>query len=235
MISTKNLNAGYGKLQILFDINLEIEPKKITAIVGPNGSGKSTLLKTIFGLTNVFSGNIFYEGKDITRIKPHIAAKIGIAYLPQVENVFSELTIEENLKMAAYTLNEEEAEKRIKEVLDFFPVLKKKYKDKAKTMSGGERQMLAIALNLIRSPKLMMFDEPTANLAPIIVKQILDSIIRLCEENGITVVLVEQNAIRALEVADKAYLLVSGKVAFEGSPKELLEHKELSSLYLGLK
>jgi ABC-type branched-chain amino acid transport systems, ATPase component len=191
--------------------------------------------KTVFGLTNVYSGNIILEGKDVTKIRPHQAARIGIAYLPQTDNVFSELTVEENLKMAAYTLKKEIAEERIKEVLDFFPTLKRKFKDKAATMSGGERQMLAIAINLIRSPKLMMFDEPTANLAPIVVKQILDSIIKLCEEHGITVVLVEQNAMRALEVADKAYLLVSGRVAFSGQPKELLEHKEFASMYLGIK
>ncbi|MDT7891893.1 MAG: ABC transporter ATP-binding protein [Thermoproteota archaeon] len=235
MLEINKLNAGYGKLQVLFDVNLKIERNKLTAIVGPNGSGKSTLLKTIFGLTNIYSGEIKFEGKDITRIKPHEVARMGIAYLPQLDNAFTELTIEENLKMAAYTLEEREARERIKEVLELFPVLNKKFKTKALYMSGGERQMLAIAMNLIRRPKLMLFDEPTGNLAPIIVNQILDTIVKLVRDNGITVVLAEQNALRALEISDKAYLLVGGKVAFEGTSKDLLEHSELGRLYLGLK
>jgi branched-chain amino acid transport system ATP-binding protein len=235
VLEINKLNAGYGKLQVLFDVNLKIERNKLTAIVGPNGSGKSTLLKTIFGLTNIYSGEIKFEGKDITRIKPHEVARMGIAYLPQLDNAFTELTIEENLKMAAYTLEEREARERIKEVLELFPVLNKKFKTKALYMSGGERQMLAIAMNLIRRPKLMLFDEPTGNLAPIIVNQILDTIVKLVRDNGITVVLAEQNALRALEISDKAYLLVGGKVAFEGTSKDLLEHSELGRLYLGLK
>lgn len=235
MLEIKNLNAGYGKLQILFDISLNVEKNKLTAIVGPNGSGKSTLLKTIFGLTNVFSGHIFYEGKDITNIRPHVAARIGIAYLPQVDNVFTELTIEENLKMAAYTLDNKIAKERIYEVLELFPVLRKKYRNKALYMSGGERQMLAIAMNLIRRPKLMLFDEPTANLSPLLAEQILNTIVKLVKEFDITVVLVEQNAFRALEIADNACLLVSGKVAYIGSSKELIANSELGRMYLGLK
>jgi branched-chain amino acid transport system ATP-binding protein len=234
MLRIENLNAGYGKFQILFDVNLKIEPKKITTIVGPNGSGKSTLLKTIFGLTTVFSGRIIYEDKDITKTKPHIRAKMGIAYLPQTDNVFTSLTVKENLKLASYSLNKEEREKKIEEVVEMFPVVKKKLSQKAITLSGGERQMVAIAMSLIRSPKLMLFDEPTGNLAPIIAKQILETITFLSRELGITVIIVEQNARRALEISDYSYLLVSGRVNFEGNPKDLLGHKELAKLYLGL-
>jgi len=230
-----NLNAGYEKFQVLFGVNASLEEKKITAILGPNGSGKSTLFKTIFGLTNIYSGKIIFDGKDITGIKSHIAARIGIAYLPQTENVFSELTIKENLLMAGYTLKKEELEDRINEVLEIFPVLKRKYNNKAYTLSGGERQMLAIAMNLLRKPKLMLFDEPTANLAPVVVKEILNIIISLKDKYGITIGLVEQNAIKALEISDNVYLLVGGKVIFEGKPEELLSDKELGKLYLGLK
>ncbi|HLI46619.1 MAG TPA: ABC transporter ATP-binding protein [Geobacterales bacterium] len=235
MLEIKNISAGYGKLQILFDVSISVEKNKLTTIVGPNGSGKSTLLKTIFGLTNIYSGKIFFEGKDITNIKPHIAARMGIAYLPQVDNVFTELTIEENLRMAAYTLDTETAKERIKEMLDFFPVLQKKYKNKALYMSGGERQMLAIAMNLIRRPKLMLFDEPTGGLSPLLAEQILSTIVKLVKEFNITILLVEQNALRALEIADAAYLLVSGKVAYGGSAKDLIANSELGRLYLGLK
>lgn len=235
MLEIKDLNAGYGKLQVLFDVNINIEKNKLTAIVGPNGSGKSTLLKTIFGLTNIYSGKILFEGKDVTNIKPHIAARMGIAYLPQVDNVFTELTIEENLRMAAYTLDNKVAKERIKEVLDLFPILQKKYKSKALYMSGGERQMLAIGMNLIRRPKLMLFDEPTGNLSPLLASEILNTIVKLVRELGITVILVEQNALRALEIADNAYLLVGGKVAFGGASKDLIEHSELGRMYLGLK
>jgi len=235
VLEIKNISAGYGKLQILFDVSISVEKNKLTTIVGPNGSGKSTLLKTIFGLTNIYSGKIFFEGKDITNIKPHIAARMGIAYLPQVDNVFTELTIEENLRMAAYTLDTETAKERIKEMLDFFPVLQKKYKNKALYMSGGERQMLAIAMNLIRRPKLMLFDEPTGGLSPLLAEQILSTIVKLVKEFNITILLVEQNALRALEIADAAYLLVSGKVAYGGSAKDLIANSELGRLYLGLK
>ncbi len=220
MIRIENLNAGYGKFQILFDVNLKIEPKKITTIVGPNGSGKSTLLKPIFGLTTVFSGRIIYEDKDITKTKPHIRAKMGIAYLPQTDNVFASLTVKENLKLASYSLSKEEREKKIEEVVEMFPVVKKKLSQKAITLSGGERQMVAIAMSLIRSP--------------IIAKQILETITFFSRELGITVVLVEQNARRALEISDYSYLLVSGRINFEGNPKDLLGHKELAKLYLGL-
>ena len=230
-----NLNAGYEKFQVLFDVNVTLEEKKITAVLGPNGSGKSTLFKTIFGLTNIYSGKIIFDGKDITGIKSHKAARIGIAYLPQTENVFSELTIKENLLMAGYTLKKEELESRISEVLEIFPVLKRKYNNKAYTLSGGERQMLAIAMNLLRKPKLMLFDEPTANLAPVVVKEILNIIVSLKDKYGITIGLVEQNAIKALEISENAYLLVGGKVIFGGKPEELLSDKELGKLYLGLK
>ncbi len=235
MLEVSKLNAGYGKLHVLFDVDLTIEKNRLVSIVGPNGSGKSTLLKTIFGLTNVYSGKIFFEGKDITGFKPHVAARLGIAYLPQTDNIFSELTVEENLKMAAYTLKKEEAQERINEVIKLFPVLERKFKNKALYMSGGERQMLAIAMNLIRKPKLMLFDEPTANLAPIIATQILKTITSLVKDLGITVLLVEQNALRALEIADDAYLLVSGKVAFRGKANDLLTHSELGKMYLGIK
>ncbi|MEM2634301.1 MAG: ABC transporter ATP-binding protein [Nitrososphaerales archaeon] len=235
MIKVENLNAGYRSFQVLFDVTTNIESKKITVIVGPNGSGKSTFLKTICGLTTLYSGKIFYMDKEITGLLPHQLAKKGLAYLPQIGNVFLNLTVKENLIMSSYTLEKNIAQERIKEVIEYFPILKDFWNRRAITLSGGERQILAMAMALLRKPKVMLFDEPTANLSPKIAIQVLDEIIKLRDEYGITVVLVEQNARKALERGDKALLFVNGRIIFEGEPKALLNHSELSSLYLGIK
>lgn len=234
MLRIERLNAGYGKLQILYDVSIQFPAREISAVIGPNGSGKSTLLKTIFGLTKIISGKISFDGKDITGLPPHRVAGLGIAYLPQTNNIFENLTVEENLKMAGYTLSKEELESRMPRVLDFFPVLRAYMKRKAVQLSGGERQMLAIAMSLLRKPKLIMFDEPTGALAPKIAYQVLNTIVKLRDELNITVVLVEQNAKAALEISDRAFLLVGGKVVLEGSPQEFLNNPELGRMYLGV-
>jgi len=235
LLKVENLNAGYGKLQILYGVTLSFPERKISVIIGPNGSGKSTLLKTVFGMTKVYSGKVLLEGRDITGLPPHRIAALGVAYLPQTNNVFENLTVEENLKMAGYGLRGEELRERASKSLEFFPQLRLYMKKKAKQLSGGERQMLAIAMSLMRKPKVMLFDEPTAALAPKIAYQVLRTIVRLRDELGITVVLVEQNAKAALEIADKASLLVSGRVVFDGQPRELMENPELGKMYLGVR
>ncbi|NAY89498.1 MAG: ATP-binding cassette domain-containing protein, partial [Desulfurococcales archaeon] len=158
MLRTEDLNAGYGKMHILFDITLAFPEKKVTVIVGPNGSGKSTLLKTIFGLAKVISGKIYLKTQEITSKPPHDIAKMGIAYLPQTQNIFENLSVQENLTMAAYTLSKEEASAKVEEVLSIFPLLRAYMKQKAGRLSGGERQMLATAMALMRSPEILMFD-----------------------------------------------------------------------------
>jgi len=233
-LELRKLNAGYGKLQILFDVSFTAPPEKITVIVGPNGSGKSTTLKTIFGLTTIYSGEILFGGKNIAGLPPHRIAKMGIAYVPQTDNVFAKLTVRENLVMATYGLDESSAQDRVEEVLEMFPILRERLDQKAGTLSGGERQMLAMGIALVRRPKLMLFDEPTAALAPKIAIEILDIIARLRDEYKITVLLVEQNAKKALEYGDRAVLLVGGRVAFEGEAEELLHHPDLARMYLGL-
>ena len=235
MLSIEGVNAGYGKLHVLFDIDASLKEKDITILIGPNGSGKSTLLKTIMGLTQLYKGKIVFNGSEIQGMPPHEVTKQGIAYLPQVNNVFSHLKVRENLTMSGYTLDKEEAQNRSIEVLDDFPILEKYLDRRAGTLSGGERQMLAMAMALMRRPKMMLFDEPTGSLAPKKAIEVISDILRLRDTYGITVLLAEQNARRALEQGDKALLLVSGKVMYYDEAQKLLQHPELGKIYLGIK
>jgi len=234
LLNVEGIFAGYGKLQILNGVTLTAKPREITVIVGPNGSGKSTLLKTIAGHTTVYGGTIKHDGQELTGMASHKIARSGIAFLPQTDNVFTNLTISENLRLAGYTMDQNDYRTRLKRIFQLFPQLLAFTKTKALSLSGGERQMLAMALALIREPNVMMFDEPTANLAPKIATQVLNIISSLAKDIGLTVLLAEQNARRALEIGDVAYLLVGGKNAFEGTARELLDHKELGRLYLGV-
>ncbi|RJS83620.1 ABC transporter ATP-binding protein [Candidatus Bathyarchaeota archaeon] len=235
MLKIENLNAGYKDIQVLFDVSLNVGEEEICVLVGPNGSGKSTLLKTVMGLTQIYSGEIRFNGETITGLPPHKITKLGIAYLPQIDNVFSNLKVRENLWMAGYILEERTLKERVEEVLEDFPILKDYLNRRAGTLSGGERQMLAMAMAMMRRPKIMLFDEPTGNLAPKIAVQVLNKIAELREKYGITIVLAEQNAKKALELGDRAILLVSGRVKFEGKSRDLLSHPELGKIYLGIK
>lgn len=235
MLEIEGVNAGYGRLHVLFDVNTKVKEKEITVLVGPNGSGKSTLLKTIMGITQVYSGKILFNGNNIQGLPPHTVTKLGIAYLPQVDNVFANLKVRENLLMAGYILGKDEAKERAREVLEDFPVLSEYMERRAGTLSGGERQMLAMAMAMMRRPKIMLFDEPTGSLAPKMAVEVLDKIISLRDNYGMTLVLAEQNARRALEHGDEAILLVSGRVMYEGGSLELLQHRELGKVYLGIK
>ena len=234
IIKVKNLNAGYGKLQILFDVNATIEKGKITTVVGPNGSGKSTFLKTLFGLTRIYSGEIIFKDKDITKVPPHQKARMKIAYLPQTNNVFANLTVEENLKIAGYVLDKDKVKERIEVALSVFPELKDIMKRKAGTLSGGQRQFLAMGMALVRDAEVLMLDEPTAQLAPKLAELIFEKIIEMRDDFGLTILLVKQNAKRALEISDNGYMFVSGKVAFEGTAEELLNHEKFKEYSLGI-
>ncbi len=234
MLEVVDLSAGYGRLQVLYNVSFRADSREITAVVGPNGSGKSTLLKAIFGLTSIYSGKILYNKMDITRMPPHERARLGIAYLPQIDNVFASLTVEENLKMAGYLLDKRELKDRIDLAIEFFPALRKYMKRRAGTLSGGERQMLAIAMALVRNSKVLMLDEPTSQLAPKVAEQVLKTIVDLRDKLGLCVVLVEQHVRRALEISDRSYLLVGGRVVFFGKARELLENRDLGKIFLGL-
>lgn len=234
-MTIRNLNAGYGNLRVLFDVSLEVPTKGITVVVGPNGAGKTTLLNSIMGNATVFSGDVVFEGESIQGILPYKAARMGISYVPQMGNVFSDLTVMENLHMAGYMLSSAEVKEKAAQVIGMFPVLKGFMHRKAGTLSGGERRMLAIGMGLMRKPKLMLLDELSTDLAPIIAKRVIAEVARLRDELGLTILLVEQMAKRALEIGDTAYLLVSGDIRFEGKATELLRDPELSKLYLGIK
>ncbi|MBC7109968.1 MAG: ABC transporter ATP-binding protein [Archaeoglobi archaeon] len=235
MLKVENLNSGYNDFHILFDVSANIRERSITTVLGPNGSGKSTFLKSLFGLARIFSGRIFLNGDEITGVPPHEKTKMGIAYLPQTDNVFSNLTVEENLRIAGYSLEDEsEFRDRFELSMNVFPQLKEFMRRKAGTLSGGERQILAMAMALIRKARILMLDEPTAQLSPKFAEMIFKKIIELRDEHNLTILLVEQNARRALEISEKAYVLVSGRVAFEGSPEELLHHDKFEKLCVGI-
>ena len=235
MLQAKGVSSGYGRLQILNGVSLKAEAGEVTVIVGPNGSGKSTLLKTIAGLTNLYEGEILLDGNSLARMAPHAIARSGLAYLPQTESVFVQLTVEENIRMAAYTVSSAEYPKRLLASLKMFPQINQYMKSKVQNLSGGERQMVAMTMAMMREPKVVMFDEPTANLSPKLATLVLDTIRSLAKERNLTVVLVEQNAKKALQMADNAYLLVGGRNVFEGGGSELLSHAELARMYLGLR
>ncbi|HDI73725.1 MAG TPA: ABC transporter ATP-binding protein [Candidatus Korarchaeota archaeon] len=234
MLETKGLYSGYGKLEVLFNVNFRAEKGQITVVVGPNGAGKTTLLNSIMGIATIHKGQVLFEGQDITKLPAYKKARLGLAYLPQLGNIAAGLTVEENLKIAGYLMPREEVAERVEEVLDMFPVLREFRKRKAGTLSGGERRMLAIGMALMRKPKILLLDEMTTDLAPIIVKQVLNKVVELRDKHGYTIVMVEQHAKRALEVGDRGYLLVSGEMRYEGDAKELLEHPQFAKLYLGI-
>ncbi|MEM3371349.1 MAG: ABC transporter ATP-binding protein [Candidatus Korarchaeum sp.] len=233
-VEVKDLYSGYGKLRILFNVNFYAEAGEITVVVGPNGAGKTTLLNSIMGMATIHSGTIRFEGRDITRLPTYRRARMGLAYLPQYGNLAAGLTVEENLRMAGHLLSPDEVEGRVHEVVELFPKLRELLQRKAGTLSGGERRMLAIGIALMRRPKVLLLDEMTTDLAPIVVNQVLGKIVELRDSLGQTVIMVEQNAKKALEIGNRAYLLVSGEIRFEGDPRDLLNNPQLSKLYLGI-
>jgi len=234
VLRVKRLNAGYGELHILFDVEFEAPDREITTVVGPNGSGKSTLLKAVFGNATIHSGEVLLDGRNITRVPPHKKARMGMVYLPQVENIFTNLSVEENLKIAGYALDESSYLSGLDLALGVFPELKNLMKRRAGTLSGGERQFLALSTALVRKTGLLMLDEPTAQLSPKLTEVMFDRIVSLRDDLGLSLILVEQDIRRALKVGDGAYVLVSGRVAFHGSAQELLDHEAFERLCMGV-
>jgi branched-chain amino acid transport system ATP-binding protein len=235
MLKVKNLEAGYGKLKVLKRISMHIDPGEIVTIIGANGAGKTTLLHTITGLVKISSGEIVFRDNDLLKYSPEKIVFQGCSLVPEGRQVFSTMTVQENLLLGGYVQAKKDksnVESEMSRVYDLFPVLKERENQLAGTLSGGEQQMLAMGRALMAKPSLIMMDEPSTGLAPLIVKSIFQVILRLREE-GSTVLLIEQNAKAALGIADRGYVLETGKIILQGAAEDLLQNRDVQRAYLG--
>ena len=233
MLNISKVETFYGNIQALKGVDVKVNDGEIVALIGSNGAGKSTLLMTISGVNKAATGEILFESKSIANLPPHDIVNLGISQVPEGRRIFSRLTVEENLRLGAHA-NEKGKyfENDIKEVYDLFPVLSDRKTQRGGTLSGGEQQMLAIGRALMSKPKVLLLDEPSLGIAPKLVNQIFVSIKNINKEKNVTIFLVEQNAKKALELADRAYVLVNGKVTIKGSGQELLKNKDIQAAYL---
>ena len=233
MLEVKDLSVYYGVIQALKGISFEVEEGDVIALIGANGAGKTTTLHALTGLIPVKSGSIVFEGKDITKVPGYKLVSMGIAHVPEGRRVFAQLTVLQNLKMGAYTRNnKQESEETIQKIYKRFPRLEERKNQLAGTLSGGEQQMLAMGRALMSHPRLIVMDEPSMGLSPIFVNEIFD-IIKEVSESGTTVLLVEQNAKKALSIADRAYVLETGSITLEGKADDLLHDESVQKAYLG--
>ena len=233
MLKISNVETFYGKIQALRGVNININEGEIVSLIGSNGAGKSTLLMTISGVNKAKTGEIIFEGKNIEKYEPHDIVDLGIAQAPEGRRIFSRLTVEENLRLGAHA-NEKGKffNVDVKDIYDLFPVLSDRKSQRGGTLSGGEQQMLAIGRALMNRPKVLLLDEPSLGIAPKLVNQIFLAIKNINKEKKVTIFLVEQNAKKALELADRAYVLVNGKVTIQGTGQELLKNQDIQAAYL---
>jgi branched-chain amino acid transport system ATP-binding protein len=234
MLEVDNISAAYGLVQILWDVSFRIKEKEIVSIIGPNGAGKTTLVKTIMGLLPAKTGTICFRGENIENLPTYEIVKKGVTLIPEGREIFPKMTVEENMLLGAYTIKDKNAIKESKErIYKIFPILKKKEKTLAQTLSGGEQQMLVICRSLMSNPKLLILDEPSLGLAPILVGKVVDTLSKIHEE-GVSVLLVEQNIRDSLNIADRGYVLEKGKIIIEGEGRELLSNDHIKEVYLGI-
>jgi len=231
LLEVRDVVSGYGETEILHSVSIAVEKGQIVTIIGPNGSGKSTLLKTIFGLVRPKKGRVYFHGEDITGMPPEVLVRKGLCYVPQSSNVFPSLSIQENLEMGAF-VRTGDFRQRLKEMYDLFPDLVERRKDRAGTLSGGQRQMLAVARALMLDPVMLLVDEPSAGLAPNLVTTVLEKILGI-NSAGVAILLVEQNAREALRLSGWGYVLTSGRKQLEDRGENLLKNPEVARLYLG--
>ena len=232
VIECNGIAAGYVKgLNILQGVDLIVNEKEIVSIIGPNGAGKSTLLKAIMGIINISGGRFFINGVEKTNTPTHQIVNEGVGYVPQVENVFPSLTIEENLEIGSWSVKDN-IKQSISKIFDDFPMLKERQRDKAGNLSGGQRQILALARALVTSPSILLLDEPSAGLSPVAIKEVFE-IVKEINSRGVAILLVEQNATRALNFSDRGYVLDQGRNAYQGKGQELLKDPRVVDLYLG--
>ncbi len=233
MLEVKDLEVYYGVIQAIKGVSFQVNQGEVIALIGANGAGKTTILHTITGLLSPKRGSVMFEGKEITKVPAHKIVSMGMAHVPEGRRVFAELSVYENLKMGAYTRKDKkEIGESLANVYKRFPRLEERKNQMAGTLSGGEQQMLAMGRALMSKPKIILMDEPSMGLSPIMVNEIFD-IIRAVSEGGTTVLLVEQNAKKALGIADRAYVLETGKIVLEGKAEELLENDSIKKAYLG--
>ncbi|MDD3757907.1 MAG: ABC transporter ATP-binding protein [Advenella sp.] len=232
ILDIKNVNTFYGPIQALRDVSLHINTGEIISLIGANGAGKSTLLMTIFGAPKAKSGQILYKGQDLTRLQAHQIAGKGIAQVPEGRRIFAKMTVEENIMIGALPIGDKHMDEDRATMFELFPRLKERRNQRAGTLSGGEQQMLAIARALMGRPDMILLDEPSLGLAPLIVRQIF-SVLKELGKNGKTIFLVEQNANHALKLADRAYVMVNGEIRMTGTGAELLANPEIRDAYLG--
>jgi branched-chain amino acid transport system ATP-binding protein len=233
MLKVNNLYVNYGKVQVLNDITLEVKEGEIVTLIGSNGAGKSTFLKTISGLVRPYKGSIIFKEEDITGLPPDLIVKKGIAHVPEGRRIFTNMTVNENLLVGAYHRKDKEnLERDYEEIFSLFPILRERLHQMAGTLSGGEQQMLALSRALLSNPKLIILDEPSLGLAPVVVDKVFD-VIEKIRGKGITVLLVEQNAHLALELSDRAYVLETGEIKLSGLSKDLMQDSRIVEAYLG--
>ena len=233
LLKVDSVSAGYGDSEILHGVSMEVREGEIVSIIGPNGAGKSTLMKTIFGLLHPRQGAIHLRDKDISHHSPYQIVGLGMCYVPQVANVFTELTVEENLEMGAFLLKNANMDGRKERVYELFPRLKERRRQRAGKMSGGERQMVAMGSALMLDPTLVLMDEPSAGLSPKMVELIFERIEHINKSGGPAILIVEQNAQLSLQMAHRGYVLAAGENRFEGTGQDLLNDPEVGRLYLG--
>lgn len=234
LLAVEDIYAGYQDLDILRGVNLHVYPREIVCVIGPNGAGKSTVFKAIYGFVKVRKGRVLFDGRDITNWRPQEVLKAGISIVPQLHSVFPQMTVIENLEMGMYLEKDKQRiRERIEYVLDLFPRLKERSKQMAGTLSGGERRMLEIGRALLLEPKMVMMDEPSAGLAPLITRAIFENIQRLNREIGLTVLMIEQNARQGLEVSHRGYVLELGRNTYQGDARALLNNPDVRRAFLG--
>ena len=230
-LSCTNMTGGYGGEDIIHGCDIEVDRNQIVVIVGPNGAGKSTAMKAMLGMISLKEGSLILDGSDISKLTPQDRVAAGIAFVPQTMNIFSELTVEENLEMGAF-LREDNVKETIEEIYNLFPAMKDKRNQLAGELSGGQRQQVAVSRALMTRPKVLMLDEPTAGVSPIVMKEIFERIITI-KNSGVAIVIVEQNAKQALNIADFGYVLVGGENKFSGEGPALLNNQEVRKSFLG--
>ena len=227
----KNLTGGYGEVKVIENCEFNVNKGEIVSILGPNGAGKSSAMKAMLGMLKLDSGNVILDGKDISDLSTQERIRLGISFVPQVNNIFSELTVKENLEMGAFT-SSNNIEEKINSMYELFPAINEKKNQLAGELSGGQRQQVAIARALMNNPSILMLDEPTAGVSPVVMQEIFDHIVRIKEKN-IAILMVEQNASQALNISDRGYILVTGQNAYHGTGKELLSDQEIKKTFLG--